>query len=136
MKRTSPVPASSVSRSGFTLLEVMLVVVIIGFIAVMAINNLNIVGTSDKARRTTTTTIIGQTVTAVNSYYLDVGKMPPNLQALVTDPGVQNWGGPYVLKLKPDAWGDALQYSTSGSTFEIRSAAGGTEGGPISSKDL
>ena len=114
----------------------MLVVVIIGFIAVMAINNLNVVGTSDKARRTTTITVIGQTVTAVNSYYLDVGKFPPTLEALISDPGVRNWTGPYLLKLKPDAWGDPLEYTTAGSSFEIRSTAGGTEGGPISSNDL
>jgi len=131
--RTTPIRPHT---SGFTLLEVMLVVVIIGFIAVMAINNLNVVGTSDRARRTTTATIIGQTVTAVNSYYLDVGKMPPNLNALISDPGARNWAGPYLLKVKPDAWGEPLQYSTSGSTFEIRSAAGGTDGGPISSNDL
>ena len=123
-------------RAGFTLLEIMLVVVIIGFIAIVAINNLNIVGTSNKARRTTTSTLIGQVVTAVNSYYLDVGKMPPSLEALVNDPGVRGWEGPYVLKLKPDSWGDPLQYTTSGSTFEVRSNAGGTDGGPISSNDL
>lgn len=123
-------------RAGFTLLEIMLVIMILGVIAIVAMNNLDIVGTSDKARRTATETLIGQLTTAVNSYYMDVGKMPSNLDALTTDPGVKGWKGPYQLKLKPDAWGDPFTYSVSGTKFEIRSTAGGTEDGPISSNDL
>ncbi|MGA0332871.1 MAG: type II secretion system protein GspG [Kiritimatiellia bacterium] len=123
-------------RAGFTLLEVMLVIMIIGVIAIIAINNLDIVGTSDKARRTATETLIGQLSTAVNRYYLDVGKMPPSLDALISNPGEQNWGGPYLQKIKPDAWGDAFTFSSSGRSFEIRSGGGGSEGGPISSNDL
>lgn len=123
-------------RAGFTLLEIMLVIMIIGVIAIIAINNLDIVGTSDKARRTATETLIGQLSTAVNRYYLDVGKMPSSLESLTSDPGVKNWGGPYLKKIKPDAWGDPFTYSLSGKDFEIRSNAGGSEDGPISSNDL
>jgi len=123
-------------KEAFTLIEVMLVVMIIGVIALVAIGNLDIVGTSDKARRTATESLIGQLSTSINSYYLDVGKMPANLNALSADPGARGWRGPYVTKLKPDAWGDAFTYSVSGSKFEIRSTAGGTEGGLISSNDL
>jgi len=129
-------PYSKKRRSAFTLLEVMLVIMIIGVIAIIAINNLDIVGTSDKARRTATTTLIGQLSTAVNRYYLDVGKMPSNLEALTSNPGAENWGGPYLQKIKPDAWGDPFTYSSSGRSFEIRSSGGGSEAGPISSNDL
>ncbi|WFB37165.1 type II secretion system protein GspG [Kiritimatiellota bacterium B12222] len=123
-------------REAFTLIEVMLVIMIIGVIAIIAINNLDIVGRSDKARRTATITLVGQLSTAVNSYYLDVGKMPTSLDALVNDPGVKNWSGPYVLKLKNDAWDEPFTYSLNGSKFEIISNAGGTEAGPVSSNDL
>lgn len=123
-------------RAGFTLLEIMLVIMILGVIAIVAMNNLDIVGTSDKARRTATQTLVGQLTTAVNSYYLDVGKMPPSLDALTSDPGTKGWGGPYLLKIKPDAWGDPFTYSVSGTKFEIRSNGGGTKDGPVSSNDL
>jgi general secretion pathway protein G len=119
------------STRGFTLLEIMLVITILGVIALVALNNLDIVGTSDKARRTATESIIGQMSSAVNTYYLDVAKMPPNLQALVQDPGVRGWKGPYLLKLKNDAWGDPFTYSVEGTRYEIRSNAGNTEEGPI-----
>ena len=127
--KTSTPPPSRVS--GFTLLEIMLVITILGVIALVALDNLDIVGTSDDARRTATESIIGQTSTAVNTYYLHVAKMPPTLDALVQDPGVKGWKGPYLLKLKPDAWGNPLQYSVEGTRYEIRSEAGGTEEGPI-----
>lgn len=118
-------------QKGFTLLEIMLVITILGVIALVALNNLDIVGTSDKARRTATESLIGQLSTAVNSYYLDVSRMPPNLDALVQDPGVKGWRGPYVLKLKPDAWGDPFTYTVSGTTYEIKSNAGDGEEGPV-----
>jgi len=123
-------------RSGFTLIEIMLVVMIIGIIAVVSMNNLDIVGRSDQARRTATESLIGQMTTAVNSYYLDVSRMPPNLEALTTDPGVPNWKGPYLLRIRNDPWGDPFEYRVTGNRFEIISSAGGSDGGPISSNDL
>lgn len=124
------------SRSGFTLIEIMLVVAIIGFIAIVALSQLNVAGRRDEASRTSTKSLIGQYATAVNSYYLDVGKWPPNLEALLNDPGVNNWRGPYLLKLRDDLWGEPFQYSVANGRFEIISNAGGTEGGPISSNDI
>lgn len=123
-------------RSGFTLIEIMLVIMILGIIAVVSMNNLDIAGRSDQARRTATQSLIGQMSTAVNSYYIDIGRMPANLEALTSDPGVQGWKGPYLMQLRQDPWGDAFTYTTSGNRFEIISQAGGTEGGPISSNDL
>lgn len=124
------------NRSGFTLIEIMLVIMILGIIAVVSMNNLDIAGRSDQARRTATESLIGQMSTAVNSYYLDVGRMPANLQALTSDPGVRGWKGPYLMQLRQDPWGDDFTFTTSGNRFEIISQAGGTEGGPISSNDL
>jgi len=124
------------AKSAFTLLEIMLVIVIIGVIAAIAIGQLDVIGTSNEAKRTAAITQIGQISTAVQRYYMDVGKMPSNLEALKSDPGADNWKGPYLRKIKDDPWGDPFTYSASGVTFEITSNAGGTPGGPISSDDL
>lgn len=127
---------SVAQRAGFTLLEIMLVIVIIGVIAAVAIGNLDVVSTSTNAKRDATKVQIGQVSTAVQRYYMDVGKMPPSLEALKDGGGTKNWKGPYMQKIKEDAWGDKLVYTATGSSFEIKSNAGGTDGGPISSKDL
>jgi general secretion pathway protein G len=123
-------------RAGFTLLEIMLVIVIIGVIAAIAIGNLDVVGTSNQAKRTAATTQIGQISTAVQRFYMDTGKMPSTLDGLVSNPGQNGWKGPYLKKLKPDPWGETFTYTSSGSNYEIKTNAGGSEGGPISSNDL
>ncbi|MDF3130728.1 type II secretion system protein GspG [Kiritimatiellaeota bacterium B1221] len=128
--------SSKRSKEAFTLIEVMLVVMILGVLAAVAISNLDIGKKSDDTRRTATKVLMGQLSGAIDSYYLDVGKMPTSLEGLVSDPGVRNWNGPYLKKMKPDAWGDPFTYSASGRKYEIRSNAGGTEEGPISSDDL
>jgi general secretion pathway protein G len=123
-------------RSGFTLIEIMLVIMILGIIAIVSMNNLDIAGRSDQARRTATESLIGQMTTAVNSYYLDIGRMPSSLEALTNDPGVRDWKGPYLMQIRQDPWGDPFSYTTTGNRFEITSTAGNTDGGPISSNDL
>lgn len=124
-------------RAAFTLLEIMLVIVIIGVIAAVAIGNLDPGATADHAKRTATATQIGGISVAVERYYMDVGKLPPSLDALVSNSGAKNWKGPYLKKIKPDAWGDTFTYAPGGGrAYEVRSNAGGSEGGAISSKDL
>lgn len=124
------------ARQGFTLLEIMLVIVIIGIVAATAISIIDPGGATRDARRTQAQVQIGQLATAVQRFYMDTGRMPSNLEALRTNPGVNNWRGPYATRINQDPWGEEYIFTSSGSTFEIRSNAGGTEGGPISSNDL
>ena len=123
-------------KSAFTLLEILLVIVIITVVAGVAISQLDIIGTADSARRDATAIEIQQLSSVVQRYYLDVGSLPPNLEALVTNPGATNWRGPYRRTMPTDAWGNPFTYSASGRDFEIRSDANGSEGGPISSNDF
>ncbi len=118
------------------MIEVLLVIVILGVIAAVAVTQLDIRETTDKAKRDATEVTIGQLVTAVERYYLDMGSYPSSLEQLVTDPGSSDWGGPYQKKLPTDRWGDAFVYTQSGRSFEISSNAGGSEGGSISSNEL
>ena len=134
-QQTPPLKAAS-SRAGFTLIEIMLVVAIIGFIALVVLQTIDPKKSSDDARRTTTLAIIGQMAQTVDLYYLDIGKYPTKLEDLKTNPGLDKWNGPYAKKIKADAWGDALEYSVTGGSYVIRSNAGGSEAGPITSDDL
>ena len=76
---------------------------------------------------------------ALDLYQTDVGACPTSgqgLDALVTNPGLPNWKGPYLKDpyltwISPDAWGTPLRYSLVGRTYEIRSAGpDGTFGTP------
>lgn len=123
-------------KSGFTLIEILLVIAIIAMVAVVALRQLDIIGTTEDAKRDTTTIQIQQLATTVQRFYLDTGRLPSSLNDLVTNPGVDNWRGPYERRLPTDQWGDPFVYTVSGRQFEIRSNAGGSERGPISSNDL
>ncbi len=133
MKKSQSIPHA---KSAFTLLEIMLVIVIIGIIAAIAISNIDPGAASDSARRTSAAVSIGEMSTAVARYQMDTGRVPANLDALVSNPGATGWKGPYLRRIRIDPWGDPYTFTSSGSTFEIRSNAGGSEGGPISSNDL
>lgn len=136
MRRQNHSTKNPSSRAGFTLIEIMLVVAIIGFIAMVVLQTIDPGKTSDDARATTTLAIIGQMAQTVDLYYLDIGKYPTKLEDLMTNPGNPKWNGPYTKKIKPDAWGDPLEYSITGSSYVIRSNAGGRASGPITSDDL
>lgn len=123
-------------KAAFTLLEIMLVIVIIGVVATIALTNLDVFNTTENAKRDATLVQIGQLANAVETYRLHTGKLPSALTDLVSNPGIENWRGPYQKRLPRDRWGDDYFYSASGNQFEIRSNSGGSEKGPLSSNDF
>jgi general secretion pathway protein G len=63
--------------------------------------------------------------TALDLFYSDCGRFPSRtegLVALVRDPGVSNWGGPYVNLVKPDPWHTRYIYRTDGDSARASSA--------------
>ncbi len=100
------------SRGGFTLTELMLVVVIIGVLAALVIPK--IAGSGERARVTTATADInGGIKSAIGQYEVDMGSYPRSLQDLITPPGnSKNWHGPYFdsAKLPIDPWGNPYIY--------------------------
>jgi general secretion pathway protein G len=115
MKTSRIIAGSGRSQSGFTLLEIMLVVVIIGIIAGLAI--MNLVGTSEKAKEDLARSQIkGPLKTSISLYQLHTGSWPSGLNDLLTRPGnVPNWRGPYVEEVPRDPWGEEYQYRAPGS---------------------
>lgn len=110
------------SRGGFTLIEVLLVVAILGILAGIVVVNFG--GKQTSAMIKATRASIGALSTAVDMFEVDTGKYPANLQALITSDGSPNWSGPYIRGgLPTDAWGTAFQFAQQGGTgYKVISA--------------
>ena len=103
--------------SGFTLIEMMLVVIIIGALSAMVLPRL--VGRSEQARVSATRADIKANIaTALKLYELDNGTFPTTdegLEALLSQPSsAANWNGPYLEKKPLDPWGREYQYKKPG----------------------
>ncbi|HAS83086.1 MAG TPA: hypothetical protein DCS43_10545 [Verrucomicrobia bacterium] len=117
-------------RSGFTLIEVLLVVAILGILAAVVVGNFGNHG--DNARIKATRTSIAAIATQIDVYQLDTGRYPSSLQNLLTSSGEQNWNGPYVRggeAALQDSWGTPLSYRLEGNSYKIVSAAKDTQMG-------
>ena len=103
--------------SGFTLIELMLVVIIIGALAAMVIPRLT--GRGEQARVAAAQADINVNIaTALKLYELDNGSFPSTnegLSALLSRPGsASNWNGPYLERDPIDPWGKPYKYKSPG----------------------
>jgi len=121
-------------RSGFTLVEILLVVAILGILSGVAVISLK--GRTKTASISATRASIKAIQTAIDTYEVDNGAYPPSLQALLTRTGENNWNGPYLKdgRTPKDAWGTEFGYGLKGESYEIRSAGPDAQMG--SSDDL
>lgn len=111
------------SRSaGFTLIEVLLVVAILGILAGVVVVNFS--GKGKGARIKATRSSIAAICTAIDMYEVDTGRYPSSLQSLVSSDGSGNWQGPYLRGgLPADSWGTPFGYTLSGdSGYKVSSA--------------
>ncbi|MDB5991306.1 MAG: type secretion system protein GspG [Herbaspirillum sp.] len=118
---------------GFTLLELLIVVVIIGLLA--AYVGPKYFAQLGKSERTIAKAQIEALGKALDTYRLDVGRYPSSeegLAALVTKPpSATQWNGPYLQKSIPmDPWGHPYQYRSPGATSEIELLSYGKDGQP------
>ena len=92
-------------QRGFSLIEMLLVLGIIAFIATMLATN--IFKGKGKADVKAAQAGVRKVATYVDEYYLDSGSVPSKIEDLLTKPGnVANWGGPYLKESQmKDPWG-------------------------------
>jgi general secretion pathway protein G len=109
-------------QGGFTLVEVLLVVAILGILATIVV--VNVAGRGDDARIKATRASIEGIKTALNMYDVDTGRYPSSLDSLINNDGSPNWKGPYLQSksVPVDQWGTAFSYTAQENGFEIRSA--------------
>lgn len=126
------------NRRGFTFLEIMFVVVIIGILLTLVVTN--ITSNTGKARETATKAKVESLANAVRHFYLDTGKFPGKLVEIVKKPDVEGWDGPYLSKpvLPLDEWSNAFEFcipaQRQGYEFEIGSV--GPDGKSGTSDDI
>jgi general secretion pathway protein G len=121
--------------AGFTLIEILVVVVILGILAAIVVPR--VMERPGEARVTRAKQDISGVVTALSLYKLDNFAYPSNeqgLDALVTKPAGQpeapNWKGPYLDRVAKDPWGKPYLYARPGQHGDVDVYSYGSDGKP------
>ena len=131
-------------ESGFTLTEIMVVLIVIGIIAAAIIPQF--IGTTQDAKVSTAKGNVAELESAVERFYVHLDRYPTSeegLKVLVEAPTgeEQKWRGPYIKMLRPDPWGNPYQFRSPGvhhtSSFDIWSrGADNADGGEGPNADI
>jgi general secretion pathway protein G len=122
------------NQDGFTLIEIMVVILILGLLATIVVQSLR--GAADKAKKTKAQADMAELKTALDRYYLDNGYYPTTdqgLNSLVSPPTSgrtpNNYeAGGYIERLPTDPWGNQYFYQSDGNSYALKSfGKGGTE---------
>jgi len=131
-----------VGARGFSLIELIVVLVILGLLATVV--GPKVMDRLAKGKSEIAKLQIDQLEGALGLYRFDLGRFPSTsegLTALAQDPGIQNWSGPYLdkLTLPKDPWGREYQYRAPGQygDYDLFSlGADGVEGGEEENADI
>jgi general secretion pathway protein G len=127
-------------RSGFTLIELIVVIALVAVLAAVVAPNL--LGKASEANRKSALVQLEKIASAVELYRLETGRYPEEMIDLVEQPsGLDRWQGPYVRKRSQllDPWGNAIVLQVPGEkgAFDIISYGGdGQPGGEGDGADI
>jgi general secretion pathway protein G len=118
------------ASAGFSLIELLVVLVILGLIAGLVVPN--IIGRSEGAKHDVAKAQVDRLGMAVDTFYLDTGRIPGSLQDLVDEPSnVSNWNGEYVKENGLiDPWGNPYEFRSPGEHGEYDIWSYGRDGSP------
>jgi general secretion pathway protein G len=118
------------AQSGFSLIEIIIVTVLIGGIVAFAATR--ILGGGDKAKYNLAKSQVQTMAEKIESYRMDTGGLPNSLEDLVKAPSNANgWLGPYAKeKDLKDPWGAQLQYQVPGDNQPFNVSSYGADGKP------
>lgn len=124
--------------SGFTLVELLIVIVIIGLLGSLVAPQM--FGKIGSSKQSTAKAQMQMFETALDTYYLDVGEYPKSLQSLKSS-NASGWDGPYIKKDVPlDPWGNQYVLTVPGPSGEnyVISSYGkdGQQGGDDENQDI
>ena len=120
MRRTQIPPMSrrrySATRSAFSLIELLLVMVILVVLAAVVVPKFT--GRSEQAREAAAKTDIARIGLQLDAFEIDTGRFPNNSEGVAAlvqaPPNVQNWRGPYLSAMPKDPWGNPYVYQYPG----------------------
>ena len=122
------------TRHGYTLMELLVVLVILGLIAALVAPQ--VIGYLGGAKHDAARMQVDRLAGILDLYYLDTGGYPPGdpgLAALVSRPeGVSGWNGPYLRKAESliDPWGNPYLYTAPGEHGAYDLSSPGADGRP------
>ncbi len=134
------IPVRRLGTAGFTLIEIMVVVFILGLLVTLVAPK--IIGRTDEARRTKAASDVKAIEQALHMFKLDNGFYPSTadgLSALVQKPAnARNWNPEgYLDQVPVDPWGNPYAYFSDGAGIVIKSyGADGQEGGDGKNADI
>ena len=118
------------ANKGFSLIELLVVLIILGLIAGLVVPN--IMGRGEDAKSRTAVAEVQRLSMAVDEFYLDTGRAPRELRELLQRPSnVSNWNGPYVNASNlEDPWGNPYNFRSPGEHRQVDIYTHGRDGQP------